>query len=260
MRKKCLNMFAEIAELNDDCKKFYEQFVKCMKLGMHENSVDCFETAELLRFNTSKSGGEQISFEEYVDRMTEEQNDIYYITGESIAMVSSSSFIENLRKKDHEVPYMADSVDEYTVHQPKDFDGTRPNDNDNLELFKEILPGPSLMQVQSDKRGIAHRARAMVRKSSGSPGEEMMSPFDGDNKKTCCSTSVDRTKGEDRPLAIDISHESVSAAQHRSTQGTQQQHNNCHRKQQQQAGQVEEKGKKEKEEQEQVVLELLVWK
>ena len=77
---ECLDMFAEIAELNDDRKKFYELLVKCMKLGIHENSVDGFETAELLRFHTSKSGGEQISFEEYVDRMTEEQNDIYYIT------------------------------------------------------------------------------------------------------------------------------------------------------------------------------------
>ena len=158
---ECLDMFAEITELNDDCKKFYEQFVKCMKLGIHENSVDCFETAELLRFNTSKPGGEQISFEEYVDRMTEEQNDIYYITGESIAMVSSSSFFENLRKKDHEVPYMADPVDEYAVHQPKDFDGTKPYDNDNLELFKETLPSPSLMQLQSEKRGVAHRANSL---------------------------------------------------------------------------------------------------
>ena len=74
-----------------------------------------------------------------------------------------------------------------------------------------------------------------------------MSSFDGDNKKTCCSASVDRTKGEDRPLAIDISHESVSAAQHRSNQSTQQQHNNCHRKQQQQAGQVEEEGERGQE-------------
>ena len=55
--------------------------------------------------------------------MKEGQNDIYYITGESIADVSSSPFIENLRKKDHEVPYMADPVDEYAVHRPKDFDG-----------------------------------------------------------------------------------------------------------------------------------------
>ena len=75
------------------------------------------------------------------------------------------------------------------------------NDNDSLVLFKETLPSPSLMQVQSDKRGVTRRARAVVRNSSESPGEEMVSLFqrkqtDGGNKKTYCSTSVDRTEGE----------------------------------------------------------------
>ena len=66
---KYLEMLAETAELDDDRKKFYERFVKCMKLGIRENSVDDVETAELMRFNTFKPGDEQISFEGYVDRM-----------------------------------------------------------------------------------------------------------------------------------------------------------------------------------------------
>ena len=64
--------------------------------------------AELLRYHTSKSGDEQISLKEYVDRMKEGQNDIFYITGESIASVSSSPFLETLRKKGIEVLYMID--------------------------------------------------------------------------------------------------------------------------------------------------------
>merc|ERR1711916_415283 len=79
--------------------KFYEQFGKCLKLGIHEDSTNRAKIAELLRFRTSKSGDEQISLKEYVDRMKEGQNDIYYITGESIAVVSSSPFLENLRKE-----------------------------------------------------------------------------------------------------------------------------------------------------------------
>merc|ERR1712087_1018400 len=79
--KKCLEMFAEIAEKKDDYKKFYEQFGKCLKLGVHEDSTIRTKVAELLRFHTSKSGDELISFKEYVDRMKEGQNDIYYITG-----------------------------------------------------------------------------------------------------------------------------------------------------------------------------------
>merc|ERR1711982_244678 len=67
--KKCLEMFAEIAEKKDDYKKCYEQFGKCLKLGVHEDSTNRTKVAELLRFNTSKSGDEQISLKEYVDRM-----------------------------------------------------------------------------------------------------------------------------------------------------------------------------------------------
>merc|ERR1711966_176929 len=123
--KKCLEMFAEIAEKKDDYKKFYEQFGKCLKLGVHEDSTNRAKVAELMRYHTSKSGDEQISFKEYVDRMKEGQNDIYYITGESIAAVSSSPFLENLRKKGLEVLYMVDPIDEYGVQQLKEFEGKK---------------------------------------------------------------------------------------------------------------------------------------
>merc|ERR1712139_590622 len=114
-----------IAEKKDDYKKFYEQFSKPMKLGIHEDSTNRTKVAELLRFQTSKSGDEQISLKEYVDRMKEGQNDIYYITGESVAAVSSSPFLENLRKKGLEVIYMTDPIDEYGVQQLKEFDGKK---------------------------------------------------------------------------------------------------------------------------------------
>merc|ERR1719353_2431836 len=123
--KKCLEMFAEISEKKDDYKKFYEQFSKNIKLGIHEDSTNRAKVAELLRYHTSKSGDEQISFKEYVDRMKEGQNDIYYSTGESIAAVSSSPFLESLRKKGIEVLYMVDPVDEYAVQQLKEFDGKK---------------------------------------------------------------------------------------------------------------------------------------
>merc|ERR1711869_126587 len=123
--KKCLEMFAEIAEKKDDYKKFYEQFGKNLKLGIHEDSTNRQKIAELLRYQTSKSGDESISLKEYVDRMKEGQNDIYYITGESVAQVSSSPFLENLRKKGLEVLYMVDPVDEYAVQQLKEFEGKK---------------------------------------------------------------------------------------------------------------------------------------
>merc|ERR1712134_17324 len=123
--KKCLEMFTEITEKKDDYKKFYEQFSKNLKLGIHEDSTNRTKLADLLRFNTSKSGDEAISLKEYVDRMKEGQNDIYYITGESVAAVSSSPFLESLRKKGLEVLYMVDPIDEYAVQQLKEFDGKK---------------------------------------------------------------------------------------------------------------------------------------
>ena len=56
------------------------------------------------------------------------------------------------------------------------------NDNGSLELFEETLPSPSLMQLQSDKRGVTRRARAVVRNSSGSPGVNLISMALGNEK------------------------------------------------------------------------------
>merc|ERR1719446_1992064 len=123
--KKCLEMFAEIAEKKDDYKKFYEQFGKCLKLGIHEDSTNRAKLAELLRYQTSKSGDDSIALKEYVDRMKEGQNDIYYITGESVASVDASPFIETLKKKGLEVIYMVDPIDEYCVQQLKEYDGKK---------------------------------------------------------------------------------------------------------------------------------------
>ena len=70
--KKCLEMFAEIAENQEDYKKFYEQFSKNMKLGIHEDQGSRMKVAELLRFSTSKSGEDLISLKEYIARMKED--------------------------------------------------------------------------------------------------------------------------------------------------------------------------------------------
>lgn len=123
--KKCLEMFADIQENAEDYKKFYEQFSKNLKLGIHEDSANRSKLAELLRFHTSKSGEELISFKDYVQRMKEGQKDIFYITGESRAQVANSPFLEALKKRGLEVLYLVDPIDEYMVQQLKDYDGKK---------------------------------------------------------------------------------------------------------------------------------------
>merc|ERR1712190_134234 len=109
--KKCLELIAEVAENSEDWKKFYEQFSKNLKLGIHEDQTNREKLAGFLRYHTSKSGEDMISLKEYVARMKEGQKDIYFITGESRAAVSASPFIEGLKKRGYEVLYLVDPID-----------------------------------------------------------------------------------------------------------------------------------------------------
>jgi len=121
--KKIMELIDEIAEDKDNYKKFYEQFSKNLKLGIHEDSTNRKKLAGHLRYFSSASGDEMCSLGDYVSRMKENQKDIYYITGESKEVVGTSSFVERLKKRGLEVIYMTEPIDEYVVQQLKEFDG-----------------------------------------------------------------------------------------------------------------------------------------
>jgi len=121
--KKCMELMEELAEDKDSWKKFYEQFGKNLKLGIHEDSTNRKKLAGYLRYFTSASGDDQSSLTDYVSRMKENQKDIYYITGESKEVVAASAFVERLKKRGLEVVYMTEPIDEYVVQQLKEFDG-----------------------------------------------------------------------------------------------------------------------------------------
>jgi len=140
-------MFEELTENKDDYKKFYEQFSKSLKLGIHEDTQNRKKVADLLRYPSTKSGEEATSLKDYVTRMKEGQKDIYYITGESQKQLEGSPFIESCKKRGYEVLLMTDPIDEYAMQQLKDYedkkfvcvtkDGLKFEDTDDEKKRKE---------------------------------------------------------------------------------------------------------------------------
>ena len=117
--KKCLEMFDSLADNEEDYKVFYENYSKNLKLGVHEDSQNRKKLVNLLRFASAKC--EFGSLQDYCKSMPEDQNSIYYITGESVNAVKNSPFIEVLSKKGFDVLYLTDPIDEYAVQQIKEY-------------------------------------------------------------------------------------------------------------------------------------------
>jgi len=118
-------MFEDLAKNKTDYDKFYENYSKNIKLGIHEDSTNRTKLADLLRYKTSKSGDDSSSLKDYVTKMHKDQKDIYYITGESIKQVEKSPFLEEAKKRGFEVIYMTEPIDEYCVQQLKEYDGKK---------------------------------------------------------------------------------------------------------------------------------------
>lgn len=107
---------------NEAYDKFWEQFGKNIKLGVMDDSANRGKLAKLLRFKTNASDGKWVSLDQYVARMKDWQDAIYYIAGESVEACSKSPFLEKIKAKGLEVLYLVDTLDEYTIQHLPEFE------------------------------------------------------------------------------------------------------------------------------------------
>lgn len=126
LTKRVLQMLEKLAK--DDAEayqKFWQQFGMVLKEGPAEDGGNKEAIAKLLRFASthSDSSAQTVSLEEYVGRMAEGQDKIYYITADSYAAAKSSPHLELFRKKGIEVLLLSDRIDEWMMSYLTEFDG-----------------------------------------------------------------------------------------------------------------------------------------
>ncbi|WP_045960320.1 molecular chaperone HtpG [Xenorhabdus poinarii] len=126
LTKRVLQMLDKLAK--DDAEKyqtFWQQFGLVMKEGPAEDSANKDAIAKLLRFATTHNDGaaQTVSLEDYVGRMAEGQEKIYYITADSYAAAKNSPHLELFRKKGIEVLLLSDRIDEWMMSYLTEFDG-----------------------------------------------------------------------------------------------------------------------------------------
>jgi len=162
--KKSLEMFNELAENEEDYKKFYDAFSKSLKLGIHEDNKNRNKLAELLRYSSSTSGDSRTSLKEYVERMKENQEQIYYITGESKSQVENSPFMEGLKKRGLEVLYMVDPIDEHAVQQLKEYDGKKLINitKEGLDLAKDDDEKKTFEEKKANFEGLCKKMKEIL--------------------------------------------------------------------------------------------------
>jgi len=121
--RKTLDMIKKISD--DEYKTFWKEYSTNVKLGVMEDHSNRTRLAKLLRFYSSQSDTEQTSLADYVERMKEKQEHIYFIAGTSRQEVENSPFVERLLKKGYEVLYLIEAVDEYCIQSLPEYEGKK---------------------------------------------------------------------------------------------------------------------------------------
>ena len=123
--KKVLGLLRTMAKDTEVYEKFWSEFGNVIKEGVIEDAKNKDAIAKLLRFSSTHTDKEKqdVALEDYVSRMQEGQDKIYYVTADSFSAAKNSPHLEIFRKKGIEVILMADRVDEWLISNLTEFDG-----------------------------------------------------------------------------------------------------------------------------------------
>merc|ERR1712047_193192 len=119
--RKTLDMIKKIDEALYPA--FWREFSTNIKLGVIEDAANRSRLAKLLRFTSS--AGNVVSLSQYVERMKDKQEQIFYMGGSTLKEVQESPFVERLLKKGYEVLYLTEAVDEYAISALPEFEGKK---------------------------------------------------------------------------------------------------------------------------------------
>lgn len=126
LTKRALQMLQKLAENNpEEYQTFWKEFGLVLKEGPAEDHANIEAIAKLLRFASTHndSDAQTVSLADYVSRMVEGQDKIYYITADSYAAAKNSPHLELFRKKGIEVLLLSDRIDEWMMNYLTEFDG-----------------------------------------------------------------------------------------------------------------------------------------
>ncbi len=139
IRKRVLRDLSSLAKDDPDSYvEFWNQYGPYLKEGLSSDPESKEEILPHLRFYTSKSEGELTTLEDYVGRMADDQEEIYYLLGDDPKSVAFSPHLDPLRERQLEVLYLVDPIDPFITSILDDFDGKKLRNIDDAGLE---LPG-----------------------------------------------------------------------------------------------------------------------
>jgi molecular chaperone HtpG len=162
--KRILNALSKMAKNKpEDYSSFWEEFGMVLKEGVVEDFANKDKIADLLRFTSTNIDDEKqtVSLKDYVDRMSAEQEEIYYVTAETYHAAKGSPHLEIFKQKNIEVLLLSDRVDEWLVNNFTEYEGKSLK-----SISKGDLGSLDSKEEKEDKEKVAKNFESVIKKVS----------------------------------------------------------------------------------------------